>query len=188
MKTGCLFLCLEVRKSNVFEAVKQAVPTRQAAEFYGVQVGRNGMACCPFHEDKHPSMKVDRRFHCFGCQADGDVIDFTARLFGLNKKEAALKLAEDFSVSFDAKGHDPPRRRPVKRKISEELRYRQAEQKCFRVLCDYLHLLGERVCPTDAGGNMEPAVCGGPSKKAVHGVSAGYSAVRQYGGTGLRGR
>ena len=94
------------------------------------------MACCPFHDDKHPSMKVDRRFHCFGCQADGDVIDFTARLFGLNKKEAALKLAEDFSVSFDAKGHDPPRRRPVKRKISEELRYRQAEQKCFRVLCD----------------------------------------------------
>ena len=99
------------------------------------------MVCCPFHDDKHPSMKVDRRFHCFGCQADGDVIDFAARLFGLNKKEAALKLAEDFSVSFDAKGHDPPRRRPVRRKISEELRYRQAEQKCFRVLCDYLHLL-----------------------------------------------
>ena len=99
------------------------------------------MACCPIHDDKHPSMKLDRRFHCFGCQADGDVIDFTARLFGLNKKEAALKLAEDFSVSFDAKGHDPPHRRPVKRKISEELRYRQAEQKCFRVLCDYLHLL-----------------------------------------------
>ena len=64
-----------------------------------------------------------------------------ARLFGLNKKDAALKLAEDFSVSYDAKGHDPPRRRPVRRKISEELRYRQAEQKCFRVLCDYLHLL-----------------------------------------------
>ena len=79
------------------------------------------MACCPFHDDKHPSMKVDRRFHRFGCQADGDVIDFTARLFGLNKKEAALKLAEDFSVRYDAKGHDPPRRRPVSRKISEEL-------------------------------------------------------------------
>ena len=91
----------------MFEAVKQSVPTRQVAESYGIQVGRNGMACCPFHDDKHPSMKVDRRFHCFGCQADGDVIDFTARLFGLNKKEAALKLAEDFSVSFDAKGHDP---------------------------------------------------------------------------------
>ena len=50
----CLFLCLEVRKSNVFEAVKQAVPTRQAAESYGIQVGRNGMACCPFHDDNIP--------------------------------------------------------------------------------------------------------------------------------------
>ena len=138
---GCFFLCLEVRKSNIFEAVKESVTTRQAAEYYGVQVGRNGMACCPFHDDKHPSMKIDHRFHCFGCQADGDVIDFTARLFSLSSKEAALKLAEDFSVHYDAKGHDPPRRRPVKRKISEELRYRQAEQKCFRVLCNYLHLL-----------------------------------------------
>ena len=138
---GCFFLCLEVRKSNIFEAVKESVTTRQAAEYYGVQVGKNGMACCPFHDDKHPSMKIDHRFHCFGCQADGDVIDFTARLFSLSSKEAALKLAEDFSVHYDAKGHDPPRRRPVKRKISEELRYRQAEQQCFRVLCNYLHLL-----------------------------------------------
>ena len=86
-------------------------------------------------------MKVDRRFHCFACQADGDVIDFTSRLFGLSSKEAALKLAEDFSISFDRKGHDPPQKRVIKRKISEEMRYRQAEQKCFRVLCDYLRLL-----------------------------------------------
>ena len=42
-----------------------------------------------------------------------DRIDFTARLFGLSGKEAALKLAEDFSVRYDAKGHDPPRRRQM---------------------------------------------------------------------------
>lgn len=121
--------------------IKQSVTTRQAALVYGISVGRNGMACCPFHDDRHPSMKVDRRFHCFACQADGDVIDFTSRLFGLSSKEAALKLAEDFSISFDRKGHDPPQKRVIKRKISEEMRYRQAEQKCFRVLCDYLRLL-----------------------------------------------
>ena len=123
---------------NVFEAVKQNLTTRQAAEMYGIQVSRHGMTVCPFHNDKNPSMKVDRRFHCFACQADGDVIDFTSRLFGLSSKEAALKLADDFSISF---GHDPPQKRVIKRKISEEMRYRQAEQKCFRVLCDYLRLL-----------------------------------------------
>ena len=43
-------------------------------------------------------MKVDRRFHCFGCQADGDVIDFVSRLENVSPKEAALMLAQDFSI------------------------------------------------------------------------------------------
>ena len=48
---------------NVFEAVKQSVTTRQSASFYGIRVGRNGMVCCPFHNDRTPSMKVDSRFY-----------------------------------------------------------------------------------------------------------------------------
>ena len=43
-------------------------------------------------------MKVDERFHCFGCQADGDVISFTSRLFDLSPKDAALELASDFGI------------------------------------------------------------------------------------------
>ena len=74
---------------NVFEAVKQSVTTRQAAEHYGIRVGRNGMACCPFHNDKTPSMKLDRRYHCFGCGADGDVIDFAAALSSGNADPAS---------------------------------------------------------------------------------------------------
>ena len=86
---------------NVFEAVKQSVTTRQAAEHYGIRVGRNGMCVCPFHDDKNPSMKVDRRFHCFGCQADGDVIDFVSKLFQLSLYDAARKLAADFHLTPD---------------------------------------------------------------------------------------
>ena len=62
---------------SVFKAVKNSITTRAAAELYGLKVNHSGMTCCPFHNDRHPSMKVDKRFHCFGCQADGDVIDFT---------------------------------------------------------------------------------------------------------------
>lgn len=83
---------------NVFEAVKGNVTTRQAAEIYGIRVNRHGMAVCPFHNDKNPSMKVDMRFHCFACQADGDAVDFVSRLFGLPSKEAAMKLADDFGM------------------------------------------------------------------------------------------
>lgn len=32
---------------NVFEVVKENVTARQAAEAYGLKVGRTGMACCP---------------------------------------------------------------------------------------------------------------------------------------------
>ena len=46
-------------------------------------------------------MKLDRRYHCFGCGADGDVIDFVAALYGLGKKEAAVQLANDFGLSYE---------------------------------------------------------------------------------------
>ena len=123
---------------NVFEAVKQSVSTREAAEFYGIKVRRNGMACCPFHDDKNPSMKVDQRFHCFGCGADGDVIDFTAKLFDLSPKEAAEKLAQDFGLIYDSQA--PPRRRYVRQK-TEAQKFREDRQRCYRVLSDYYYLL-----------------------------------------------
>ena len=86
---------------NVFEAVKQSVTTRQAAERYGIKVNRNGMCVCPFHNDKNPSMKVDRRFYCFGCGATGDMIDFVSRLHGIGSREAALMLAQDFAIPYE---------------------------------------------------------------------------------------
>ena len=123
---------------NVFEAVKQSVSTREAAAFYGIKVKRNGMACCPFHDDKNPSMKVDQRFHCLGCGADGDVIDFTAKLLDLSPKEAAEKLAQDFGLIYDSQA--PPRRRYVRQK-TEAQQFRENRQRCYRVLSDYYYLL-----------------------------------------------
>ena len=96
------------------------------------------MACCPFHDDKNPSMKVDQRFHCFGCGADGDVIDFTAKLFNLSPKEAAEKLAQDFGLIYDSQA--PPRRRYVRQK-NEAQKFRENRQRCYRVLSDYYYLL-----------------------------------------------
>ena len=123
---------------SVFEVVKQSVTAREAAELYGIAVGRGGMACCPFHDDRHPSMKVDTRFHCFGCGADGDVIDFTARLYDLSPKEAAEKLAQDFGLSYDSKA--PPRRSYVRQKSEAQVRKEKREHG-WRVLTGYYHLL-----------------------------------------------
>ena len=124
---------------NVFEAVKPNISTRQAAEMYGIKVNRNGMAVCPFHNDKNPSMKVDKRFHCFACQADGDVIDFVSHLCGLPCKEAAMKLADDFGISYDSR-HKPTVRPHIREPTAEQL-YQKEEARCYRVLTDYFHLL-----------------------------------------------
>ena len=124
---------------NVFEAVKPNISTRQAAEMYGIKVNRNGMAVCPFHNDKNPSMKVDKRFHCFACQADGDVIDFVSRLCGLPCKEAAMKLADDFGISYDSR-HKPTVKPKIREPTAEQI-YQKEEARCYRVLTDYFHLL-----------------------------------------------
>ena len=60
---------------NIFQEVKARVTARQVAERYGLKVSRNGMACCPFHNDKHPSMKIDQNYYCFACGAKGDAVN-----------------------------------------------------------------------------------------------------------------
>ncbi|MDD7085661.1 MAG: CHC2 zinc finger domain-containing protein, partial [Clostridiales bacterium] len=68
---------------DIFTTVKAAVTVRQAAEHYGLQVSRNGMACCPVHDDRLPSMKLNERsFYCCGCGATGEVIDLVATVWG----------------------------------------------------------------------------------------------------------
>ena len=88
---------------NLFETVKAAVSVRQAAEYCGIAVGKNGMCRCPFHTDRAPSMKLnDTYFYCFGCKARGDVIALAARLLHLAPGSAAVKLAQSFHVDISA--------------------------------------------------------------------------------------
>lgn len=83
---------------NLYETIKAAVTTRQAAESFGLAVDKHGMAKCPFHDDHHPSLKLDKRYYCFACGESGDVIDFTAKFFGISAHSAAIKLARDFGI------------------------------------------------------------------------------------------
>ena len=125
--------------ANVFETVKQSITIREAAERYGIEVGRNSMACCPFHDDKNPSMKLNKDyFYCFGCGATGDVIGLTARLYNLSPKEAAEKLAQDFGLIYDSQA--PPRSNYVRQK-TEAQKFQESRDHAFRVLADYFHLL-----------------------------------------------
>ena len=166
---------------NVFEAVKQSVTTRQAAEHYGIHVGRNGMACCPFHNDKTPSMKLDRRYHCFGCGADGDVIDFAAALYGLGKKEAAVQLAQDFGLSYEDWKPPGKAKKPKPRQKSPEEQFQEAKKPLLPYPCRLSPPapgMEKGICPALPGGSLSSPVCGSLTEARPSGISAGCAAVR----------
>lgn len=123
---------------NLFESVKAAVSVRQAAEHYGLEVSRSGMVRCPFHNDRHPSMKLNEDyFYCFGCGAKGDVIDFVARLFDFSNYEAAQRLAADFGLDISR----PPVVAQVRKPRLRVNQLKRDENFCMNVLSGYLHLL-----------------------------------------------
>lgn len=127
---------------NVFTAVKASINTREAVARYGVEVNRHGKALCPFHNDRHPSLFVDNdHYHCFACGEHGDVIDFTAKLFGLKLYEAAQKLAYDFGITQDK----PPTKamQEKQNRKSEAQQLRESEKLCFSALLEYYRLLQE---------------------------------------------
>ena len=131
---------------GIYSQIKEQVSTHEAAERYGIKVNRSGMACCPFHDDRNPSMKVDQNFICFGCQEKGDVIDFTAKLFSLTPYEAAGKLVADFGLTVTAEDRPkapPGSRQRAKRERFEKQQFDQAVDRIYSVYCDYFHLLNE---------------------------------------------
>ena len=159
---------------NIFKEVKDAVSAKEAASFYGLKINSNGMCCCPFHDDRHPSMKVDERFHCFGCQADGDVIDLVQKLFGLTTIEAVHKLIDDFHLNIDTKRKESrheknqrirlakqkEREKNIRMAYAEELRdFRGKMADIYRTLHDWEHEFTPTREDWEAGSIDERYVC-----------------------------
>ena len=79
-------------------ALRRSHPIETVVAASGVELSRRGqgfMGCCPFHDDSTASLSVGGvpdRFHCFGCGAGGDVIEYVARCTGLSFVDAARAL------------------------------------------------------------------------------------------------
>ena len=99
------------------ELVKQRNPIEQVIASHGVKLQQRGerfVACCPFHEEEHPSLVVypsTRSFFCFGCKASGDVIDFVRRKEKVGFRRALELLGEaapqGVSTNGDTRGPAP---------------------------------------------------------------------------------
>ena len=119
---------------DLFTQIKMAVSVKEAAEYYGLEVNRGNMICCPFHNDRTPSMKLNEDyFYCFGCGAHGDVVALTTQLFDLPPAEAAKKLAGDFGIT--------EQKPSVLAKLKRSKSQAELESRSFRALGDYLQIL-----------------------------------------------
>ncbi|WP_109509674.1 DNA primase [Nocardioides speluncae] len=97
----------EVReKARIDDVVSQYVTLRNAG-------GGSMKGLCPFHDEKSPSFHVTPArgfFHCFGCQAGGDVITFLMKIDGLDFNEAIERLADKYGVQLRREDGEEPQR------------------------------------------------------------------------------
>lgn len=131
-----------------YQEVKRRAGMRQVAEFYGYPVDRQGRCLCPFHKDKHPSMKIypdDRGYYCFSCGSGGDTITFVSRLYGLDNEGAARKLIEDFSLPIKTEGLSYREKREREKKVRERKRLEYFKKEAHAALEAYRQLLCEAI-------------------------------------------
>lgn len=111
---------------SVFQMVKDNVDIRDAAQRYGVDIGRNNKALCPFHGDTNPSLSFKgTRYTCFSCGAGGDVIDLVGYLIqARSPMEAVKELNSAYHLGIDLE-------QPADRRRMEQLRRARAEKVAF---------------------------------------------------------
>ena len=103
--------------------VSETVPVKQK--------GRDFWCCCPFHQEKTPSCKIDpaeNLWHCFGCGEGGTVFTYVMKLHNVNFREAVHMLADraHVDISDTAEGGAP---------TSEKNRLKE----CCKAACDFYH-------------------------------------------------
>ena len=122
------------RTGGYAEIIKERVTTLDMMAHAGIQADRRGMAVCPFHGDRDASLKVyrdpRRGWHCYGCHAGGDVIDFAMRLYGVGFREAVSRINEEFALGLPiGEPMTGTQRRAMREEIERAKQARQALQR-----------------------------------------------------------
>ncbi len=107
------------------DTIKAAASMEAIMDHYGIEV-RKGVARCPFHNERNPSMKVYRDgYFCFGCGNGGDAITFVARMDHVSNAEAARRVAAVCGITLP---EDDYRTRMRAYKAAQERRKAKAKE------------------------------------------------------------
>ena len=118
------------------EQIKQLVTMEEACRRYGFEVGRGGFVRCPFHQGDHTaSLKIysgGGGWHCFGCNKGGSVVDFVMELFGVNFKQALLRINADFNLGLSGARATRADHLAVLERRQAEQREKERQEQRFR--------------------------------------------------------
>ena len=127
---------------TLFDAIRERVTARDAAEMYDLHFGRNRRACCPWHADNHPDLTFydNGTCYCHACHNGGDAVSLTAQIFGLSMIDAARKINSDFGLELDGeKPLSPTERNQIEQRRTKRERARKKDRREWSFLCDVLH-------------------------------------------------
>lgn len=86
---------------DAVQTIKERLTMQEIIETYGYKADKKGFLCCPFHNEKEPSMRIYKKdFHCFGCQEHGDIVSFVQKLYGLSFVDTLRKIDADFGLNI----------------------------------------------------------------------------------------
>lgn len=143
------------RSCDLVGAVKETLTMDQVARRYGFDPSRAGFIKCPFHAgDRTASLKLypgERGWHCFGCNRGGSVIDFVMELYGLDFRQAVVRLSFDFGLGLTDTRPSPAARSKIvgeRRRERERLDELKAAYQDVADVHLFLHRYMIRYAPT----------------------------------------
>jgi DNA primase len=113
-----------MKKWVSFDEVKSKVSIKDILAHYGLLEGLNQkgdelIGLCPFHQETEGSFRANiakNAFHCFGCKAKGNILDFVSLKEGVDIREAALLIQDWFKISSES-----PQEAPGKKKRGKSI-------------------------------------------------------------------
>lgn len=91
-------------RNNLVEEIKSRITIKDILSYYGYNEGRRMRTACPLHHGKNNNFcYTDSVYHCWVCGAKGDAITLVMELFGIQYRQALIKINTDFNLGLTSK-------------------------------------------------------------------------------------
>lgn len=132
--------------TDIFQEIRERVPALDVAQYYGFIPNRSGFVPCPFHHEKTASLKLypgSKGFYCFGCHSGGSVVDFVAKLYGLDALGAARRLNDDFRLDLPI---DRQQTQAERREAQQVAQHRREVCQAYELFEEWRNDLTRQLC------------------------------------------